>query len=78
MTERFDGFKIATLSDVREHAEGLPVELWLMANGRTVVRCWNECGNNCTDLDLRDLLDWASSVAHMEETKDGGTATNPS
>ena len=48
--------KIATLLDVREHTERLDVELWLNPNYRLVVRAYNECGNNYTDVDLFDLL----------------------
>lgn len=52
--------KLATLDGVREHGEGSPVELWLNRSGRVVVRAFNECSNNCTDVDLLDLLNWAS------------------
>jgi hypothetical protein len=52
--------KMATLSEVREHAEGYPVELWALSNGRTVIRAYNECGNNFTDVDLGDLISWAT------------------
>lgn len=50
--------KLATLVDVREHTEGAAVELWLKRSGRVVVRAFNECGNNYTDIDLLDLLNW--------------------
>lgn len=50
--------KIAVLSGVREHTEGVPVELWVNSLGRIVIRAYNECGNNITDVDLMDLLDW--------------------
>lgn len=51
--------KIATLADVREITEGEPVELWMSDTGRVVVRAYNECGNNYTEVDLVDLLSWS-------------------
>jgi hypothetical protein len=51
--------KLATLVGVREHSEGSAVELWLNRSGRVVVRAFNECGNNYTEVDLFDLLSWA-------------------
>lgn len=76
LTEHLNGFKIAMLPDVREHCEGFPVELWLRS-GRLVVRCSNECGNNYTDLDLGDLLDWAGSgdLRYLQEEKNVGDGT---
>lgn len=53
--------KIAVMVGVREHTENEPVELWLNGDGRTVIRSYNECGNNCTDIDLADLMDWLRS-----------------
>jgi hypothetical protein len=57
--------KLATLNNVREHTQRDPVELWL-SRGRLVVRAYNECGNNSTDIDLIDLLDWTRSSAGAE------------
>jgi hypothetical protein len=51
--------KLAALIGVREHTEKEQVELWLNESRRVVVRCYNECRNNYTDLDLSDLLNWA-------------------
>ena len=51
--------KIEVLPGVREWTEGASVEIWLNRGGRYVVRAYNECGNNCTDIDLLDLLDWS-------------------
>jgi hypothetical protein len=50
--------KIVNLNTVREHNEGDPVELWFNRAGRIVVRAYNECHNNCTDVDLLDLSEW--------------------
>lgn len=50
--------KLLELRGVREHQDGLGVELWRRSDGRVVVRCFNECGYSCTDLDLCDLLGW--------------------
>lgn len=51
------------MDGVREHSEGsYPVELYREPdNGRLVVRAWNECGNNYTDVDLFDLIEWPSA-----------------
>jgi len=51
-------FKITVMDGVREHTEREPVELWLNKDGRVVIRSYNEGGNNVTDVDLRDVLDW--------------------
>lgn len=50
--------KLAELTGVREHTEGDAVELWMNQTGRIVIRAFNECHNNCTDVDLSDLLEW--------------------
>lgn len=73
-TNEYANIKIATLSSVREHNEGDPVELWLVDNGRMVVRCFNECGNNHTDLDLFELLGWVKSNGIKDGTKKAITA----
>lgn len=52
------GAKLAVLSGVREYMEREAVELWLNRYGRVVIRAYNECRNNHTDVDLTDLLDW--------------------
>lgn len=53
--------KIAVLDGVHEHTERYPVELWINKSGRVVVRSYNECGNNYTDVDLSELMDWLRS-----------------
>lgn len=45
------------MEGVREYNEELPVELWRV-NGRLVVRALNEGGNNGTEVDLLDLVEW--------------------
>ena len=50
--------KIAVLETVRELTEGEPLEIW-SRSGRIVVRAFNECGHNYTEIDLMDLLGWA-------------------
>jgi hypothetical protein len=42
--------------NVREYAEGFPVELAINESGRLVVRAYNEAGHNGVELDLYDLL----------------------
>ena len=66
---RISSTKVAVLSDVHELNEGNPVELWVLENARAVVRCMNECGNNYTDLDLFELLEWAKSNGIDDRTK---------
>ncbi len=45
---------------IREHQEKLPVELWYNGKGRLVIRAYGESGYVLTDLDLYDVLKWAS------------------
>jgi hypothetical protein len=68
--------KIANLITVREHSEGDTVELWVNRNGRLVIRAFNECHNNHTDVDLADLLEWLQTGGYMlaKEAQDGGQA----
>jgi hypothetical protein len=61
--------KIATLANVREWTEGEPVEVWLNRRGRIVIRAFNECGNNSTDVDLFDLLAWTRDGVKMDGWK---------
>lgn len=53
--------KVATMTGVREYCEKEAVELWLRPDGRTVIRAYNEGGNNYTEVDLNDTLDWLKS-----------------
>jgi hypothetical protein len=64
--------KIATLNDVREYTDNDPVELWLNDKGRIVIRAYNECQYNYTDVDLIDLLCWAKSG--FTDTKTEGSS----
>ena len=61
--------RLAVLPDVSEYMEGFPVELWNTDTGRVVVRAYNECTYNYTDIDLGDLLACLSgeSLAGMPE-----------
>lgn len=61
MGDPVNEIKIADLVGVREYSEGDPVELWINTEGRVVVRAFNECLCNRTDVDLFDLLDWLRS-----------------
>lgn len=63
--------KLAVLSGVREHVEHEPVELWLNRSGRIVVRAFNECLNNYTDVDLADLVGWMRSGSALETLENG-------
>ena len=58
---RDEEVRLASLVGVREHTEGAPVELWRNRAGRVIIRSYNECGNNVTDVDLYDLIDWLST-----------------
>jgi hypothetical protein len=64
--------KIATMEDVREYAEGYPVELWRNREGRVIIRAFNECGNNVTEVDLYDLLEWLSRGQRRMMVLDNG------
>ncbi len=50
--------QIATLPDVREWNEEMPVELWINRANRLVLRAYNEAGHNSTEIDVFDLLAW--------------------
>lgn len=52
------GKVLKVMDGVREHAEGDPVELLRLPSGRLAIRAYNEGHNNCTEIDLADLLDW--------------------
>ncbi len=45
------GIKILTLTGVREHCEGYPVELWLHPSGKPTIVAENEGGNNLTQVE---------------------------
>ncbi|MCS3496510.1 hypothetical protein ABIF63_002554 [Bradyrhizobium japonicum] len=50
---------ICAMDGVREHGEGFPVHLMREQNsGRLLIRAFNESGNNYTDVDLGDLVQW--------------------
>ena len=51
---------ICVLANVREYAEGDPVELWLR-DGRLVIRASNQAGLSCVDVDLWDIITWIST-----------------
>ena len=57
--------KICDMVGVREYAEGYPVELGRDdESGRLVIRATNECGCNCTDIDLQDIVAWLAGAGH--------------
>lgn len=65
--------KICEMANVREISEGYPVELWRNdESGRLVVRAVNEDGNNCTEVDLWDLIQWFSIGPLLPESDHGG------
>lgn len=66
--------KIATLSSVVERNEGYPVELWLTGSGAVVLRAWNECQNNHTDVDLFQLL---AALQVTGSALDGASSFSP-
>ncbi len=68
---------VSPLGGMREHNEKMPVELWRVHGGRLVVRAWNECGNNATDVDLLDLLEWVR-CAPKDILGDVPNGNNPS
>jgi len=51
--------KICTMEGVQEHSEHMPVELWRDDDShRLTIRAYNECGDNCVNIDLWQLVDW--------------------
>ena len=54
-----DGVPQFILTGVREYAEEYPVEIRRdVKTDRLMIVAWNEGHNNCTKIDLFDLLDW--------------------
>lgn len=67
--------KICDMAGVREHDEGFPVELCRdEKTERLVIRAFNEGGNNCTSVDLLDLVAWlqAGPQAALLQQATGG------
>jgi hypothetical protein len=59
--------KICEMESVRERTGGHPVELWRNSeSGRLVIRAKNESGNNVTEVDLWDVIQWFTGGPHME------------
>jgi hypothetical protein len=46
------------LCDVSEYSEMYPLELGNF-NGRAVINAYNQGKNDCTQVDLKELLEWA-------------------
>lgn len=68
--------KVASLPNVREWAEGLPVEVWVNRAGRLVLKALNEDGHNTTEIDVFDLIDWFDKESgHFRA--EGFTALSP-
>lgn len=69
--------KIATLPGVREYTEGAPVELWFNEDGRVVIRAWNECHNNYTEVDLFDIVEWMKTAPEILNDRGGAYSDLP-
>lgn len=53
---------ICKMSGVREYGDGSTVRLVRMVEtGRLAIQAFNEGGNNSTQVDLWDLLEWLNS-----------------
>lgn len=64
--------KLITLPEVREYGDREPVEIWNNSEGRLIIRAYNEGGNNSTDVDLIDLLEWAKQSPIVTAAEDSG------
>jgi hypothetical protein len=49
------------MNDIREYAEGYPVEIKRHDNGRIIIEAINEGGNNVTQVDLLDVINYYKS-----------------
>lgn len=47
-----------TLEEIREYAEGYPVDILQLRNGRWCVQAHNQSGHDATQVDLVDLVRW--------------------
>jgi hypothetical protein len=75
--------EICVMEGVREHDEEFPLEFHRHSEtGRIVIRCRNECGNNYTDLDLWDVIEWLRIGPRNREVlvddKNGGASRSSS
>jgi hypothetical protein len=46
---------------IREYSECIPVEIGMRnvdGEDRKVIRAYNQCGNDCVEIDLLDLLEY--------------------
>ena len=66
--------KICDIPNVREYAEGFPVECWIDDDtGRLQIVARNQDGHDCTNIDFGDLMRWVATepaalrVACMQE-----------
>ena len=60
--KRIDPDEAIEMIGVREHGEGQPVILHREAiTGRMTIQARNEGGNNATEVDLLDLINWLAS-----------------
>jgi hypothetical protein len=60
--------KICNMAGVREYTDGDAIEHTRHdGTGRLVIRAFNECGNNYTQVDLLDLIEWLKSGPHGVE-----------
>lgn len=63
--------ELCEMIGVRELTEGYPVQLGRNRDsGRLVVRAKNEGGNNVTEIDLLDLIQWLR-LGHAGNGTDG-------
>lgn len=56
------------MEGVREHGEWYDVSLQIV-DDRLCVIALNESGNNCTSVDLEDLLEWLSKQENMDQAR---------
>jgi hypothetical protein len=59
------------MKGVREYAEKMDVELQYV-NDRYVIYAMNECGHNCTMVDLLDVLEWVHKTLPTMIPKEKG------
>ena len=50
---------IGSTKNIREYSEKRSVAITKHDNGRWIIKAWNECGDNYTEVDLQDVIDWA-------------------
>ena len=57
VTEYAEGYPVELIKKIGIYESATPVEKWV-GHGRLVIQALNEGGNNCTSVDVLELIAW--------------------